>query len=352
MNRCLLMKTTTRLFLRARKSITLNHYWTHNRAALHEVPLYVDAMSDLSKRCVLFGQRVQEASRVKTHSRATRPVARKQIQHATETDAKAMKAIFRNTCQFCGAHTKDPASHALRCAPFFQANAAKYLTRSKLERIDLEGLKAERPRQHERERQYKTWPIHTTPLGKALVYNTGADAKPMRQAVSVGQGEHVVVSEGQNLVFTGAANTGLRRYFKPAVLGEPNTPANKAGENRKVPWICRVLLQNPHSPCYVNAGILALMHVVDVGGLAAHRIQFLKHAMVQSAQSGTPLRLSSLLLFRSILPNWVYSQGQRDAAEYMMHFLQATNLLQLLWVQNTAQDNGAIQEQGRSTYTP
>ena len=43
------------------------------------------------------------------------------------------------------------------------------------------------------------------------------------------------------------------------------------------------------------------------------------------------LNLTSVLMFRSILPGWRYDSVQRDAGEYVMLLLEAVNMLQCVW---------------------
>ena len=323
-------------------------------AQLKDVPKHVDVMPDLCVRCVLCGQRVQEASRIKTHWRATHPIAWKAVSRGAELDAKTMSKIFVSPCAFCGAKTKDPEAHAPRCAPFFQANAARHLARNHSVRLEMEGSKAESLRQHEREPQYTTWTVTSTPIGQAMGLKQRGKAQAEHitpttvTSASLLGTSGVTVSAGVNYNSVDSGETGIRKYFfnpgTPTNRSQVSSPVSQVDQNGG--WLLQVRLYNPHSLCYMNSSVVAIMRALEYGNHMYGRLQFLKNNLQSSAQSGEVARLSSMLMLRSLLPRWRYNSEQRDAAEYTMQFLEAAGALQCLWVARTPGAGDEAEEHG------
>ena len=156
------------------------------------------------------------------------------------------------------------------------------------------------------------------------------------------------VSAGTNEI--GEGGSGLHRFFVLKKFGSTTSMANASvGGHSLVPNLpvtCRIKLHNPHSLCYVNASVLAVVHVLHAANASLGRMNFLDRIMAESVASGSALRLGANLMFRAMLPRWTYDAQQRDAAEYLLALLEATNLLQHTWVARDATGHGRRGFQG------
>ena len=87
----------------------------------------------------------------------------------------------------------------------------------------------------------------------------------------------------------------------------------------------------PHSLCYINAGILAMMHGLEAASLPWGPLQFLYNLAKNAASRGVVLKLVQSHRFRSLVPEWVYNEVQRDTAEYTHQLLQAQAIHNVQW---------------------
>ena len=314
--------------------------------SLHEVTKYLDAFQMLRTQCGLCGQRVQSANCVKVHWRGSHPQAWARAWEEAERTSKAMKAIFVSPCSFCGISTKHSDLHATRCPAFFQVAALRHIHKEG-ERVENEGARGTRPRQHERLPEYSTWNIDKTPLGKAFSMQ---GAKQLTRAST--QAPHSDKAEQAKLVgdSTGltATVTKQSRQSKLSFLksgskhSTRSTPQAKdgGGEVRggdqcrsgpEPPWTCNLRLRNPHSLCYVNSSVHAILHLHHVTCKEYRNLEFLHQACRAAVAGNCELSLHTNLIFRSVLPGWRYNNVQRDAAEYAMHFLGALRVGECSW---------------------
>ena len=319
---------------------------------LHEVPRHLATLQHDKSRCGLCGQIVKDASRIKTHWRASHPKAWEMVEHEAEGAAKAMSSTFRSPCCFCGMVTKKPQLHATKCSPFFQVAALRYIRCKSYDLQTLEGVRLPSLRQHERDPLYSTWKSSTTPIGMALGvtdrsgggYQTRDD--PERHSGSGGHDNSLKVSSGNNV--TGDGGSGLHRFFLPKKPG-PVAPMSSAIELQTTPDLpitCRVKLHNPHSLCYVNASVIAVIHALCCSNVSLGRMAFLTRLFDENVNSGSVLRLGANLMFRALLPRWTYDSEQKDAAEYLLALLDATHLLPHTWTANDASGRGRRGFQG------
>ena len=68
----------------------------------------------------------------------------------------------------------------------------------------------------------------------------------------------------------------------------------------QVPYTCRLVLQNPHAMCYVNAGILALLHVCVRANLDVPEMQPIIKVATLASQRQQALSLTRMHHFRSL----------------------------------------------------
>ena len=320
--------------------------------AAHQVPLHLDAFTKLRTKCGLCGQRVRDTITLKTHWRQSHPKAWGETYRDAASSAKAMSSIFRSPCQFCDVHNKNAKAHAERCPTFFQVTALRKLQQAGSNRLEMEGVKQQRPRQHEREPEYKQWTAEKTAIGKAF----GATSKQARQAAGeitiqapgpCGQQTAIRQQQSQEAEKSKQTHSGLLRYFsniqRTRTSAEPGLPER---EDRNLPLTCKVRFRNPHSLCYANASVLAILHLLHVIGQDFGNLEFLRQACSASVTADTDMSLTTNLMFRSLLPGWSYTNVQRDAAEYTMLLLEAIRMFRCDWVLCDADNVGAALERG------
>ena len=322
---------------------------------LHQVHRHPDAFEQLKYQCGLCGQRMRDPITLKTHWRITHPAAWSVVHKDAESTAKSMRAIFTSPCTFCGVTNNNVGAHATKCPTFFQVAALRKLQCLGTDSNELEGVKKQRLRQHERVPEYKQWSLATTPLGKA--FNTSqvsnwrqskerefsvADVKKVegRQAQHTAPGEAAPSMRPVQATSTPTkATTDIRNYL----TRQPNADAGEANNTvgnrpRNLPWTCTLRLRNPHSLFYVNSSITAILHMLQFDGQDFGRLEFLRQACVASCSTDSLLSLTSNLMFRSILPRWSYDAVQRDAGEFAMLLLDSLNMLQCDWRLQDARD--------------
>ncbi|CAE7216578.1 unnamed protein product, partial [Symbiodinium necroappetens] len=91
-------------------------------------------------------------------------------------------------------------------------------------------------------------------------------------------------------------------------------------------------LVNPHNLCYMNAGILAIMHALE--DLEPPRgFRLLRDTIKQSACG--ELNLSTHFGLRSIFQGWTLDNRQRDAAEFIGFLLNKVGFVQSSWEART-----------------
>ena len=110
--------------------------------------------------------------------------------------------------------------------------------------------------------------------------------------------------------------------------------------------LCGHVEFNPHSLSYVNASIIAIVHVLEESGGVFGRLQFLKKSMMLSTQYGKSLKLTTNLMFRSLLPRWQFNQVQRDVEDFATQLLEVTGVMQCVRVSRASLEGGNAEEQG------
>ncbi|CAE7684233.1 unnamed protein product [Symbiodinium necroappetens] len=154
---------------------------------LHEVPKHFAYIRSFADVCALCGQRLQQASRVKSHWQRQHARAWDLAQQDAASTAKSMLAVFNTPCQFCGSTAKNTKQHVDKCSAFFQVAAIRHLLHQGHLVATLTAQKAPALKPHETQPAYKSFALRNTPLGKAfhgkLVVGSGVqtpgDAKEM-----------------------------------------------------------------------------------------------------------------------------------------------------------------------------
>ena len=195
------------------------------------------------------------------------------------------------------------------------------------------------PRRSEQVAQYKSFTLSGTPLG--LAFRKGSREASTTCAALVAESEPQ--KEQTSLSGKSAPHTSARQ--KQSQLGlffRSAASSSGAAAGAAVFWTLQLRLRNPHSLCYLNAGVLSLVHFVEVAGLNAYA------ALVQvcrgAQQGGRELCLSQQLVVRSLFQGWRFSNVQRDCAELLSQAVTQQRSLWSEWehrsVMQAVQDTG------------
>ena len=196
------------------------------------------------------------------------------------------------------------------------------------------------PRRSEQVAKYKSFSLSETPLktafrkGSSTVPNTcsavTAESEPK-------QGKPSLVSES-----SASASARQKQSQQLGLFFRSTAISSRREPEAALFWTLRLRLRNPHSLCYLNAGILSLVHFVEVVGLNAYSalIQVCRGAQ----QGGRELCLSQQLVVRSLFPGWRFSNVQRDCAELLSQAVTQRGSLWSAWVNRS--DLRAVRETG------
>ena len=287
----------------------------------------------LSASCALCGQVLLSGARVKPHWRKAHPAAWAQASHDAISECKSLASIFRKPCQFCGSQARNSNIHAGQCSALFQVMAGRRLRLSGLQESAGQHGKAPKQRSSETEAAYTSFDLKQTPLAKA--FQKGAGEKPQIAFHKASLGDEPRRSEAKQparhttrgSIDAKTGQTSLKHLFgssRRSVAGEMQSTSLD-----RMPWTFRLRLGNPHQLCYMNAGILSLLHasqdmrIADLAGIEA--------LCRQRADRGHILMLSRQLVMRSTLPRWDFGPTQRDVSEFLLSFLSTESASWFRW---------------------
>ena len=128
----------------------------------------------------------------------------------------------------------------------------------------------------------------------------------------------------------------IAQYFRHGAQ-QPSAPKLDISTT---PWTCRLHLRNPQALCYVNAGILALLHCLVTGTHNAPELQFLIKVGENATNRARPVLLSQMNMFRQLTPDWRFTSEQQDTAEYLHALFSRTISLQAIWDSRTQTADG------------
>ncbi|CAE7208391.1 unnamed protein product [Symbiodinium sp. CCMP2456] len=125
------------------------------------------------------------------------------------------------------------------------------------------------------------------------------------------------------------ANLGtIKQFFQP----RPTIPAPQPEQEFiYVPWYCRLRLRNPSSICYLNAGVLALLHAVNALPQYPVELCFLRSVGRTAAERGTEVTLTRMNGLRKLTPSWEFTPEQQDTAEILHLMFANMPDLQVIW---------------------
>ena len=231
-----------------------------------ELSQQADSIVALKSRCALCGQVLLSGARVKPHWRKAHAAAWAQVSADAIGTCKSLSSIFRKPCQFCTSQARSSTAHSGQCAALFQVLAGRHLTRLGQQESAGQDLKAPRPRRGETTAAYKRFDLQQTPLAQAC--RRGAGQQSIKQAT----GTKSQAQEGEQQHAKHTCRGGSRSSSTGTKLGQvtihqvlrlrQQAAAGSDTGPRSRPWTYNVRLGNPHQLCYVNAGILSLIHAL------------------------------------------------------------------------------------------
>ena len=298
----------------------------------HELDTQAVAIRRYTNQCMLCGQRIVNSKHMKTHWRTGHPDAWKMVRAHSEALAGSLSTIVRKPCQFCGSKAKNSQAHSRQCPSFFQVLAVRHLRQLPAPMSTYAYIQPTAPKQDKMQPKYQTYtpPIQAALQGKVETSRKELSAHPAGgSALSTSAGMEQS-SHGQRLNIK--RDGTIRSFFSPAGTTTTDADANIAQPLPPgCPWLCSLKLVNPHSLCYINAGILAMMHGLEAASLPWGPLQFLYNLAKNAASRGVVLKLVQSHRFRSLVAEWVYNEVQRDTAEYTHQLLQAQAIHNVQW---------------------
>ena len=241
-----------------------------NNSELHH---HLEAIYAVRCKCILCGQVMFQGSRLKTHWRASHPTAWSIAAQDAISESQSPTSIFRKPCQFCGSQAKCTKAHAGQCAALFQVLAGRRLMQRRQISEACSDSKAPALRRSETVAAYKSATLATTPLAKAFGRGKPRDDK---EASAPGKSK---TCDPQSLKDAPRARSAAR------ARSAPPPPSRGTGGQVKLTqligrgsrssstgpvtgsWTLRLRLGNPHQLCYLNAGVVALLHVLQAQDL-------------------------------------------------------------------------------------
>ena len=274
----------------------------------------------MRNKCILRGQVMLQGSRLKTHWRASHPTAWNMAAQDAISESQSLTSLFRRPCQFCGSQAKCTRAHAGQCAALFQVLAGRNLLQRGSISEACRDSKEPAPRRSETVAAYKSSSLSTTPLAKA--FSKGTLLKGTREGEEVqnqSRTQHGSKTQrARTTPGTAAPKRGAGGQVKLTQLFGRGSSRGSAGPMQGS-WTLRLRLRNPRQLCYLNAGVVAVLHVLQLQELSDLRP--LTALCKRNAEQGRTITLSQHMELRSLLSRWDFGPVQRDASKMLMHLL-------------------------------
>ena len=282
-----------------------------------------------ASQCLLCGQRVLQASRIKSHWRQSHAQVWKQSGHHAIAEAQSLSALFSTPCLYFGSAAKNSKLHAAQCPMMFQILALRWLEKAGPLR-NVADLKPAAPRKHEARPKYKSF---TSPMQLAL-------AKGAQPCINASKVLSSMVKLPLKLTPPKTTDADTTQVGKEGVVTKKIHPLFQQRQRPmaehveySLQWLHRLRLRNPHAMCYVNAAILALLlaSLDPAPALIVPELQFLLKLGKKAANELKDILLPQMHKFRQLTPHWVFDSVQKDTAEYLHAVFNTVSSLQITW---------------------
>ena len=283
-------------------------------------------------QCLLCGQRLKQSHRMKAHWQFSHAAAWGKAHYHAESKAQSLSAIMRQPCEYCGSKAKNSKEHAKKCPMLFQALAIQHLRTMNTSLTQGDDLKPVAPRKTEAAPKYKAF---VSPLETAFNKGSHRDTKVKWSSPTQSTTSSAAPKPAALPIRTIAdmqqakENAGtIKQFFQQRPdVGAEMRPSSTYG----APWYCRLKLQNAGAMCYLNAGLLALLHAINQTAQVPEELRFIQKLGNNAAERGIALSLSRMNGIRKLAPNWVFSAEQKDAAELLHEMFSHMRDLQVIW---------------------
>ena len=271
---------------------------------VRDLPTHRQVLRANDRQCWLCGQRMVQASRIKSHWQSTHPETWRLCHRHAQTEASSLSSIFRRPCDFCGSTARNTKLHSGQCPVMFQILALKWLdSQGKLDSIDP-GHKIKAVKQKVQPPAYKSF---ISPLAQAFgksggTPNTSSSTTTMVAGTLTGMNSDSSHSVGKPPIrkirdMLQPRTGNITDYFRrSSATATPTLPP------QHVTISCQVRLRNPHNHCYANASILALLHGLSTATMEIDRLRFLTKVCLLAVAKNKEVLLSQMYLFRMLTP--------------------------------------------------
>ena len=299
---------------------------------VRELHLHSQVWRSRSSQCWLCGQRLAQASRIKTHWQSSHQDIWHRCRLHANTEAASLSSIFSRPCAFCQSNAKDVKQHAQQCPVLFQILSLRWLQ-------NQEPLKEADPGHKPKARKQKAAPpayqSFVSPLAVAFTKGSRDPAAPReslpREACTPKTATHSVGSADLPPIRKVADFIRIKTgSIKDYMQQRPATSALQILPDQAT-LSCKLRLRNPHNLCYVNASILMILHSMELNSLEVSSLKFLTKVGTLAASRDQALLLTQMHQFRMLSPRWVFNTEQQDASEYLQALFAQTDDLQVVW---------------------
>ena len=194
-----------------------------------------------------------------------------------------------------------------------QVVAVRELHRLNVMQAARQESKPTQLRQDKARPKYKLFDVASTPLGRAFGWSSSSKSSSAR-AEKV---PSVVLSQ----------RVGSTSALRLATVRQPE--AERSPVVDRLP-IRDFRLRNPSVLCYMNASVLALMHVSEVLGDGEDALEALRQDITAASVRDGSALLTCLRSFSMLSAGWEVGPSQQDAAEFSSHLITRLDR-QALW---------------------
>ena len=113
---------------------------------VNELRKHGQGLCNRANRCMLCGQWLIQASRIKSPWRASHPDTWRLCHNHAHSEAQSLKALFEVPCRFCASKAKNASTHAPQCSVMFQVLSLRWLPSRNIDWKTLQGCKLARRR--------------------------------------------------------------------------------------------------------------------------------------------------------------------------------------------------------------
>ena len=277
--------------------------------------------------CAICKQRLVGINRIKTHWRLSHQAAWNRVGGTVQGSLRGLRSIFLSPCQFCGSKARDTSKHALQCPVMYQVCAVRELHKLHFLSEARQESKPVQARQDKEAPRYLSFDMSQTPLGRAF----GWSERSTRPTCTAQQQTQKAPLKQRPADTASMKVATIRSAPEGGVLSADMLSASA------------IRLSNPHTLCYMNASILALLHADEVLGTHEEALHVLRQEVDTAQRLMGSARLPALRSFGRIAS---------DAAEFSSHVLSRIEGLGLWQSRIEAVEGIRVTDTGAFVFLP